>query len=195
MKWEMAENSLFAILLRSQWWISAGIAALMVGVAMVLIPEPYHQYRIIGALTSLPFLCIAAVAGWKQLQKPSSSRVDKTREAVRAMSWLDFAGALEAGYRRDGYEVKRVSDAAADFEIRKDWRTALVSGKRWKVARTGIEPLRELKAAKDMREAHDCVYITIGEITDNARQFALDNKILMVGGAELARLLPRAAVR
>ncbi len=101
----------------------------------------------------------------------------------------------EAGYRRDGYEVKRVSDTAADFEIRKDWRTALVSGKRWKVARTGIEPLRELKAAKDLREAHDCVYITIGEITDNARQFALDNKIMMVGGAELARLLPRAVVR
>ncbi len=59
MKGEMAESSLFAVLLRSQWWISAGIAALMIGVAMTLIPEPYHQYRIIGALTSLPFRCLA----------------------------------------------------------------------------------------------------------------------------------------
>jgi restriction system protein len=63
------------------------------------------------------------------------------------------------------------------------------------VARTGVEPLRDLKAAKDLREAHDCVYITIGEITDNARQFALENRILMVGGAELARLLPRVGRR
>jgi restriction system protein len=192
MKWEMAENSLFAILLRSPWWISAGIAALMAGVAFVLLPEPY---KIIGALSGTPFLVIAAMAGWKQFRKPSSARIDKTREAVRAMAWIDFARALEAGYRREGYEVKRVSETAADFEIRKDWRTALVSGKRWKVARTGVEPLRELKAAKDTREAHDCIYITIGEITDNARKFALENKILMVGGAELAQLLPRVGRR
>jgi restriction system protein len=187
MKWEMAENSLFAILLRSAWWISAGIAALLIGASLALLPE---QYRIFGAMTAAPFLVIAAMAGWKQLRKPSSARIDKTREAVRAMAWIEFAHALEAGYRRDGYEVTRVSVPAADFEIRKDWRTALVCGKRWKVARTGVEPLRDLKAAKDLREAHDCVYITIGEITDNARQFALENRILMVGGAELARLLP-----
>ena len=187
MKWEMAENSLFAILLRSSWWISAGIAALMISVALALLPE---QYRLLGALTAAPFLVIAAMAWWKQLHKPSSTRIDKTREAVRAMAWIDFAQALEAGYRRDGYEVTRVSGPAADFEIRKDWRTALVCGKRWKVARTGVEPLRDLKAAKDLREAHECIYITIGEITDNARQFALENRILMVGGAELARLLP-----
>ena len=192
MKWEMAENSLFAILMRSSWWISAGIAAAMAGVALALLPE---QFKIIGALSGAPFLVIAAMAGGKQLRKPSSARIDKTREAVRAMAWIDFASALEAGYRRDGYEVTRVSEPAADFEIRKDWRTALVSGKRWKVARTGVEPLRDLKAAKDLREAHDCVYITIGEISDNARKFALENKIMMVGGAELARLLPRVGRR
>jgi restriction system protein len=38
MKWEMAENSLFAILLRSAWWISAGIAALMIVAALALLP-------------------------------------------------------------------------------------------------------------------------------------------------------------
>ena len=192
MKWEMAENSLFAILLRSQWWISAGIAAMIIAVALASLPD---QYKVIGAVGGAPFLVIAAMAGWKQMRRPSSGRIDKTREAVRAMTWVDFASALEAGYRRDGYEVKRVSETAADFEIRKDWRTALVSGKRWKVARTGVEPLRELKAAKDLREANDCVYITIGEITDNARKFAAENKIVMVGGAELARLLPRVGRR
>jgi len=99
MKWEMAENSLFAILMRSSWWISAGIAAAMAGVALALLPE---QFKIIGALSGAPFLVIAAMAGWKQLRKPSSARIDKTREAVRAMAWIDFASALEAGYRRDG---------------------------------------------------------------------------------------------
>jgi len=65
-----------------------------------------------------------------------------------------------------------------------------VSGKRWKVARTGIEPLRDLYAAKEAREAHECLYIATGEITDNARQFAQDKQIRLVDGPELARLLP-----
>ena len=90
---------------------------------------------------------------------------------------------------------KAYTGLLSDFEIRKDWRTALVSGKRWKVARTGVEPLRELKIARDLREAHDCIYITIGEISDNARKFALENNIRMVGSAELAKLLPRAGRR
>ena len=107
MKFEMNKNSLFAVLLRSPWWISAGIAALMAGIAFMLVPDPY---KIVGALSGTPFLVIAAVAGWKQLRRPSSARIDKTREAVRAMAWIDFASALEAGYRREGYEVKRVNE-------------------------------------------------------------------------------------
>jgi restriction system protein len=66
----------------------------------------------------------------------------------------------------------------------------LVSCKRWKVARTGIEPLRDLYAAKDAREAHECIYIAAGEITDNARKFAAEKKMRLLYGAELAQLLP-----
>jgi hypothetical protein len=36
------------------------------------------------------------------LRKPSSARIDKTREAVRAMAWIEFAHALEAGIAATG---------------------------------------------------------------------------------------------
>ncbi len=187
MKWEMNENSLFAILLRSSWWISFAIAGTVTAVAIALLPE---AYRIFGTATGLPFLVIGCIAAWKQFQAPSMARVDNTLAAVRAMSWVEFSRAIEAAYRRQGYGVSAVSGTAANFEITKEGRTALVSCKRWKAAHTGVEALQDLYAMKEARNAHECIYVAAGDITDNARAFAIKRGIKLVGGVELARLLP-----
>ena len=42
---------------------------------------------------------------------------------------------------------------AADFTIRKEWRTALVSCKRWKVARTGVDQERAKKIVKLLKDS------------------------------------------
>jgi restriction system protein len=63
---------------------------------------------------------------------------------------------------------------------------AIVNCKRWKVARTGVEPLSELHAAKDAHNAHECIFVAAGEISDNARAFAVRHRIGIVGGPELA---------
>lgn len=190
MQFKINENSLFAILLRSQWWISVAIGAGLSAAAAALLPE---TYRAVGYLTGAPFLVIGGMAAWRQWQAPSASRIEKTVAAVRAMPYPDFAQAMEQAWRREGYDVQPVAGAGADFEIRKEWRRSVVSCKRFKVARTGIEPLRELFAAKEAREAHECVYVAIGDVTDNAREFATRHAIKLVGGAELARLLPKPA--
>ena len=186
MDWKLNENSLFAILLRSPWWISVAIACAMTAIALALLPE---AYRLFGAITGLPFLVIGCIAAWKQWEAPSNARIDKTLEAVRAMSWVEFSRVMESAYRRQGYGVSAVR-GAADFEITKEGRTALVHCKRWKVARTGVDALSELHAMKEARDAHECIYVAAGEITDNARIFAAKHGIRLVGGAELARLLP-----
>ena len=183
MKLRMHENSLFAVLLRSPWWISIAIAAGLGLAARLVIPDLYAIF------VGLPFLVIGVVAGWKQLRAPSAKRIAGTLEAVRAMQWGDFSAAIEDAFRRDGYAVSRLNGAAADFEMTKAGRVSLVSCKRWKVARTGIEPLRELDAARRAREAHECVYVAAGEVTDNARAFAAQKNIRLAQGAELARLL------
>jgi restriction system protein len=187
MNWTLNDNSLFAILLRSSWWISFGIAGALGAIAIALLPE---AYRIGGAVAGFPFLVIGCIAAWRQFQAPSNARIDRTLAAVRAMSWGEFSGALEAAYRRQGYGVSAIGGPAANFEITKEGRTALVSCKRWKVAHTGVEPLANLHALKEARDAHECIYVAAGEITDNARAFADKHAIKLVGGAELARLLP-----
>jgi restriction system protein len=185
MKFQMARNSLFAVLLRSPWWTSFLVAAALFAALRMVLP---WVYALCG---SLPFLLIGGYAGWLQFRAPSATRVAATLAALRAMSWDDFSGAIEDAFHRDGYRVNRFGQAGADFELTREGRIALVACKRWKVARTGIEPLRELDAARRAGDAHECIYVAAGEFTDNARAFAAEKGIRLLHDAELAKLLPR----
>ncbi len=160
---KLNKNSLFAILLRSPWWVSALAAIGLVVGLRLLIPTSYAVFA------ALPFAVIAAYVGWQQLRAPSTGRIAGTLERLRAMSWEDFSAAMEQAYRREGYTVSRLG----------------------KATRTGIEPLRELEAARRAREAHGCIYVAAGEVTEGAREFAAQKSIRLVQGAELAKLLPR----
>jgi restriction system protein len=182
-KLKMHDNSLFAILLRQGWWVSALVAAAIFGVLRFFMPWDF------SLLVALPFIGIAGYVAWKQLQAPSSARIEKTLEQLRAQTWDDFSRVIEQAYRRDGYTVSRIGDARADFELVQGPYTTLVACKRWKAIRTGIEPLRELQAVREAREAHHCVYIATGEVTDQARAFAVEKRINLLQGRELATLL------
>ena len=182
----MAKNSLFAILLRSRWWISALLALVVGGVSMALLPE---RFGVVGALSGLPFAVIAALAARRQWHLPSAARVAATHGAVAAMAWPAFAGLLEQSFRRDGYAVEPGPSAAADFSIERQGRRTLVCARRWKSARTGLEALRALQAARDATGAPDALYIGLGELTDTARSFATEHRIDVWHVAELAQAL------
>jgi restriction system protein len=182
MKLKMAENSLFAILLRAQWWVSVLVAVGSFGALRLLVPDLYAFFG------SLPFVVIAVVAAWKQLRAPSASRIAAGLEALRAMAWEEFARALEEGFRREGYAVQRLEGGAADFELAKAGRMSLVCARRWKAAVTGVEPLKELAAAGQSRGAGECVYVCAGEMTGKAKAYALEKRIRRLEGAELAML-------
>lgn len=181
----MHENSLFAVLLRSPWWISFAIAAGLFALVRMFIPDLY------AAFVPLPFVIIGCIAAWKQLQLPSAARVAQTIDAVRAMSWSEFSAVIEAAYRRDGYSVSRLDGDAADFMAIKTGRIAVIACKRWKAAQVGVEALRALDAARDKHSAHDCVYVAAGEVSENARKFAKEKRIRLVHDVALAQLLPR----
>ena len=182
----MAENSLFATLLRSPWWVSIGIAVGIALAARIVLPD---RYAVVGALTGLPFAVIAAIAAWKQLRAPSAARVALTLEAIASMSWSDFSRAIEEAFRRDGYTVTRLDGSPVDYEMNKAGRASLVSCKRWKAATVGIESLRALHAVKEDREAQEGICVAVGAMTDSARKFASEKKIRVIQGAELAQML------
>jgi restriction system protein len=189
---KMAKNSLFAVLLRSPWWASAGIAAAIGLVAFALLPE---AWRVPGALSGFPFLILAGVAAWRQRHRPSAARIEQTTQAVTAMAWPAFAQLLEQAFARDGYAVRRSDgkNAAADFILERGQRRMLVSARRWKAARTGVEPLRALQAEREQSTGDDrptdALTISLGELTDSARTFAAERRIAVWQATELAQAL------
>ena len=179
MKLKMAQNSLFAILLRSPWWASTLAALAVFGVVRLFLDWGFALFA------ASPFIAITLVTGWKQLRAPSGAQLEAAMAKLQGLSWEEFAAALAEGFRRDGHAVKRLESGAADFELEKAGRVSLAAAKRWKASQTGIEPLKELHAAADGR---DCVYVFAGEMTRNARDFAVQKKIRLVERAEIARL-------
>lgn len=179
---KLPQNSLFAMLLRSRWWVSALIAVAVFGIVRLLLDAGF------GLFAALPFIVIAAVVAWKEIRQPRGARLERALERLRAVSWEEFAAGVEAGYRRHGYAVKR-AEGIADFELEKDGRVSLVCARRWKAARTGVEPLRELVSAGDKRGAGECVYVVAGELSDQARGFAIDKGVKLLEGAGLAGLV------
>jgi restriction system protein len=179
-------NSLFAVLLRSPWWISVALAAGIFGATRLFLPAEFAVFA------AAPFIVIALYVIWKALRAPSARRTAKTLERLRAMSWDEFSAAIEEAFRRDGCTVKRLASgrtAGADFALVQGSRSTLVACKRWKAMRTGIEPLRELDGARRaMTEnggAAECIYVATGEVTAQARAFAAQRNIRVVEGAEL----------
>lgn len=186
MKLKMAEKSLFAILLRSPWWVSLLVVALFALASIALLPTAYVAYGVMGGL---PFLVIAVMAAWRQSRAPSPVLLAAALERVGAMSWREFSAAVEQALKRQGYSVTRLDGTAADFRLERQGRVSLVSCRRWKAASHGVEPLRELDAARQAQGAQHALYISLGPPTDQARRHAQDAGIRLIHGNDLALLM------
>lgn len=181
----MRKDSLFSILSRAPWWLSIVIAAILFAGMRLFLPD------IAAFFAALPFLVIAVYAGWRQLRAPSAANAADMLAKLGTMSWEGFSVVIGAAFRYDGYSVTKIADSAADFELRKNGRLSIVSCKRWKVAQTGIGPLRDLHAAKKTHDAQECIYVTAGDVTANASAFATEKAIRLLNGAALGELVAR----
>lgn len=179
------KDSLFAILVRAPWWISVAVGAALFAAMRLFLPD------IAAVAAALPFLGIACYAGWRQLRTPGATNVEETLGKLRGMPWENFSALMSEALRRDGYAVTEVFKGAVDLQLDRKGRISIVSCKRWKVAQTGIGPLRELWDEKAAREAQECIYVSAGGFTANARAFAADKSIRLLHEAPLAELIAR----
>lgn len=185
----MAPNSGFAILLRSPWWVSFAIAAVIVLVCGALLPRDIAPFAAMGAL---PIAVIGCIAAWRQWRAPSAARVQGALQAAAAMPWKDFANTLERAWRTDGHEVQRLAGLHADLRITQGDRAVLVAARRWKAATHGVEPLRELHAQAQQQGAQ-AVYVALtGTVSETARSFAREHGVVLLEGDALAALLLKA---
>ena len=185
-KFKMARNSLFAVLLRSPWWISVLLVLAITLASAALLPARYVPFGVMGGF---PFMVIAVIAAYRQLRAPGEAEVARTLEALRAMAWSDFAQALQNAYQAQGYTVTRLQGDGADLQLGKDGRTTLVCAKRWKAVNQGVEAVRALALARSREDASHALFVSLAGLGDNARRFAEKNQIEVLGGVALAVLL------
>ena len=184
MKFKMSEKSLFAVLLRSPWWISFVLVAVIALAAGALLPK---EYAGVGMLGGFPFFVIGCMAMWRQRNLPSAAELEKGMGMLSSMGWRDFSALLETAFTRQGYAVTHLN-GAADMQLEKKGVLTVVSAKRWKAAALGVESLRELVAARDALEARNCVCITLGQVSAKANEYAEQNRITLISDADLVVL-------
>ena len=183
MKFKMSEKSLFAILLRSPWWYSFLIAAILMLLARVFLPE---GYRAVGMLSAFPFAIIGMMAAWRQRDKPSPERILQALSSLEKMSWKEFLPLMEQAFAQQGFIVTRLNSNSADLQLEKLGKTTLVSCKRWKAATLGVDVLRDLKALQVSQDATYAACISLSLPTGVALKFAKDNAVQLICQDDLA---------
>ncbi len=186
MKFKMSEKSLFAALLRSPWWVSFLVMLAVALVAGALLPE---DYKIPGMLGAFPFFVIGVMAAWRQRNAIGTERINTLVEEARQMGWRDFSILVEEGLRSQGFEVSRMEQGPADFQIRKNGKTTLVSAKRWKAATLGAEHLRDMLAARESMEAFSCSCMCLGTFSRTALDLADKTPMQLLGPSSIAQLM------
>lgn len=185
MKFKMAPNSLFAILLRKPWWISLVIAIVFTSVCFALLPPDLAPFAAVGAL---PFAAIALIALKRQWHQPSERQVEIVSASLARLGWEDFRAVLEKAFTREGYQVERLT-GAADLRLRKGGRQVLVGARRWKANRHGEESLQALHGAMVSFDASTAMYLALGDLSPNALRFANAHGIAVIQAEGLAQLL------
>ncbi|HOZ62826.1 MAG TPA: restriction endonuclease [Burkholderiaceae bacterium] len=185
MKLKMSDRSLFAILLRSPWWVSFALVAAFVMASSALLPTPYIAYGVMGGF---PFLVIGVMAAWRQWRAPNPTEMADVLARIGAMSWSDFSIAVENAYQRQGYAVSPLKNVSADFQLTRAGHMTLVSCKRWKAASQGIDVVRDLAALQKAMQADQSTLITLGQVSDTARRFAKEHAVQIVSEQQISVL-------
>ena len=176
MKFKMAPNSLFAILMRNPWWISLLIVIVFSLLCLALLPK---NLVIFGIMGTFPFFITGIVAFKRQWGVPSPAKQQAELDRLSALSWRDFSAELEAKFVKQGFEVTRLNSGTADFKLEKGGHITLVSAKRYKAATHGIEALQALVAQQEAQAADKAMYVCLSPVTAQAAKFAKEKGVVL----------------
>ena len=176
MKFKMAENSLFAILMRNPWWISLLIVICFCLLCLALLPK---NLVIFGMMGTFPFVITGIVAFKRQWGVPSAAKQQAELDRLSALSWRDFSAELEAKFVKQGFDVTRLNTGTADFKLEKGGHVTLVSAKRYKAATHGLEALQSLVTQQEAQGADKAMYVCLSPVTAQAAKFAKEKGVVL----------------
>jgi len=145
------------------------------------------------------FVIGACVSSFKTKQRVKLLDKQSGIESIRDMSWQDFELLVGEAFRRKGFEVKEVggggADGGIDLVLTKNGKKSIVQCKRWKTFSIGVPLIRELYGVMTSERANDCIFVSSGNYTAEARLFAEDKPIWLIDGSELLKMVAGVQVQ
>jgi restriction system protein len=186
MKWKMSDRSMFAVLLRSPWWVSFVVVAAISLASSALLP---NEYKLMGALCSFPFAVIGVMAAWRQRSHLSPSQAGALQSALANMNWREFSPLLSQAFMRQGYTVTAFTNGAGDFILTRQGQTTLVCAKRWKAAAWGIDNLQTLLSESESHSASQMICVSLQAMPNTLKSFATQHRVTWLTGQSLWSLI------
>lgn len=145
------------------------------------------------------FIIGACVSSFKSKHRGKLLAEQSGIETIRDMSWQDFELLVGEAFRRKGFEVRENggggADGGIDLVLNKNGKKSIVQCKRWKTFSIGVPLIRELYGVMTSERANDCIFVSSGNYTAEARLFAEGKPIWLIDGTELLALISEVQVK
>lgn len=149
----------------------------------------------------IPFVFIlgVVVSVLKRKRRRKLLDMQSSIESIRSLSWQEFELLVAEAFRRKGFKVTENggggADGGIDLILQKDGKKSIVQCKRWKTFSIGVPLIRELYGVMTAEEANDCVFVSSGNYTTEARLFAEEKPIWLIDGSELLKLVSSTQIK
>ena len=117
----------------------------------------------------------------------------RQRPSLDTVSWSQFELVIAECYRRQAYEVEVSSglgaDGGIDVKLTKAGETVLVQCKQWKTYKVSVKEIREFYGVLVSEGARRGCFVSTGEYTRDCRAFAEGKPIVLLGKADIERMV------
>jgi restriction system protein len=145
-----------------------------------------------GFLAS-PFLLLGIISYLKQRYRAQLLERESNLKALRIMPWRDFEMLVGEALRRDGFYVDEKGSSGpssgVDLALWKNDQMIIVQCKRWDMKNIDIDAVKQLYNCMPTEKADACLFVTSGEYTYAAKDFAKGKPIALADGKALLELV------
>lgn len=185
------------------WWANTALAVIVYFVLKHFLPSIQFKSQIhqafataisgfAGIFASI-ILLAALMAFFSQLKRKKLLENTEKLESIRQLSWQEFELLVGEYFRRKGYTVQENggggADGGIDLILIKAYQKTIVQCKRWKNVQVGVSPIRELYGVMMSEHATNCIFVSSGNYTQEAKSFASNKPIELINGETLYKLI------
>lgn len=197
------KSGALATLLGSPWWVGVALALfaylfMRFGFALLMPPGETTQAVAKGMadiawVFALPFLLAAAASFLRTLFRGREHKRRGSLVALRVLPRHRFELLAGEAFGRQGYIVEprgsRAPDGEVDLELWRDGRKSIVLCRHWQAPQIGIAQIRELNDIMRFERADEAIFLSGGQYTHEAWQYAQGKPLRLVEGDGLLSLL------